>query len=189
MCMNSKPMRIAIGAAQDRQHFANGRIFEAEHVIEKNLAIVIRLGEAIGRRMQLFIVLWLFDAERIQPGVQMAAHAIGADHHQRAHRIASRALHVGRRCAIRGPAGQFRLGAAIGSAARFAPSVVLAQSPSSAEISSPLAATGQFGLRQCGPLAPVSTAARSSPSCAKKARHSGSTEFGSRSKSACSCST
>jgi hypothetical protein len=36
--------------------------------------------------MQLLMVLRRLETERIEIGVEMAAHAIGADHHQRAHR-------------------------------------------------------------------------------------------------------
>ena len=42
--------------------------------------------------MQLLVILLRLEAERIEIGVQMAAHAIGADHHQRAHAVARRAL-------------------------------------------------------------------------------------------------
>ncbi len=79
--------RAAIGAAQDRQHLAHGRVFEAEHVVDEDLAVVVGLGEAVGRRMQLLVVLLRLEAERIEVGVQVAAHAEGADHHDRAHRI------------------------------------------------------------------------------------------------------
>ena len=41
--------------------------------------------------MQLLVIFLRLEAERIEVGVQMAAHAVGADHHQRAHRIAGRA--------------------------------------------------------------------------------------------------
>ena len=74
--------RAAIGAAQDRQHLAHGRVFEAEHVVDEDLAVVVGLGEAVGRRMQLLVVLLRLEAERIEVGVQMAAHAVGADHHR-----------------------------------------------------------------------------------------------------------
>ena len=80
--------RAAIGAAQDRQHLAHGRKFEPEHVIDEDLAVVVGLVEAVGRGMQLLVILLRLEAERIEIGVQMAAHAIGADHHQRAHRVA-----------------------------------------------------------------------------------------------------
>jgi len=42
--------------------------------------------------MQFLVVLARLDAERVEVGVQMAAHPVGADHHQRMHRIARRRL-------------------------------------------------------------------------------------------------
>ena len=84
---------------------ADGRVFEPEHVVDEDLAVVVGLGEAVGRRRQLVVVLErLGDAERIEIGVQMAAHAVGADHHDGAHGIARRLLHVriGGRGAVRG---------------------------------------------------------------------------------------
>ena len=44
--------------------------------------------------MQLLVILGGREAERIEIGVQMSAHAIGADHHQRAHAVAGRAHQV-----------------------------------------------------------------------------------------------
>ena len=80
--------RVAIGAPQDRQHLAHRGEFEPEHVIDEDLAVVIGFLEAVGRGMELLVILLRLEAERIEIGVQMAAHAIGADHHQRAHAVA-----------------------------------------------------------------------------------------------------
>ena len=49
--------RPAIGAAQDREHLADRRVFETEHVVDEDLAVVIGLGEAVGGRMQLLVIL------------------------------------------------------------------------------------------------------------------------------------
>ena len=87
--------RAAIGAAQDRQHFRNRRRFQPQHVVDENLAPVVGLGEAVAGRVQLFVILLRLQPERIEIGVQMAAHAEGADHHQRAHALARRTLQVG----------------------------------------------------------------------------------------------
>ena len=46
--------------------------------------------------MQLLVILLRVHAQRIEIGVQMAAHAIGADHHDRADGIAGGALQFGR---------------------------------------------------------------------------------------------
>ena len=86
--------RPAIGPPQDREHFAHGRVFEPEHVIDEDLAVVVGLLEAVGRGMELLVVPLRLEAERIEIGVEMAAHAVGADHHQRAHGIAGRAANL-----------------------------------------------------------------------------------------------
>ena len=94
--------RTAIGALQNIEHFRHGRIFEAEHVVDEDLAIIVGRCEAVIFRLQLIIVVWLFcKAERIKIGVQMAAHAIGADHHDGANTVACglRDLLAGQRCA------------------------------------------------------------------------------------------
>ena len=43
----------AIGALEDRQHLADGREFEPENVVDEDLAVVVGLGEAVGRRIEL----------------------------------------------------------------------------------------------------------------------------------------
>ncbi|MNU80537.1 hypothetical protein D3C71_701700 [compost metagenome] len=88
--------RRAIGALEDRDHLANGRVFHAQNVVDEDLAIVIALFEAVGLRRQFVVVLdRACDAERIELGVQVAAHAIGADHHDGAHAVAARLMNVG----------------------------------------------------------------------------------------------
>ena len=36
--------RRAIGALEDLEHLADGRVFEAEHVVDEDLAVVVALG-------------------------------------------------------------------------------------------------------------------------------------------------
>ena len=84
----------AIGPPQDREHFAHGRIFEPEHMIDEDLAIVVGLLKAVGRRMELLMVSLRLKSKRIEIGVQMAAHAIGADHHERADGITRRPSNI-----------------------------------------------------------------------------------------------
>ena len=72
-------------------------VFEAEHVVEEDLAVEIGFGEAIGARIEFFAIARRLDAERIELGMEMAAHAVGADQHQRANRIARRLMDIGRR--------------------------------------------------------------------------------------------
>ena len=86
--------RLAVGALADRDDLAQAGVFEAEHVIEEDLAVEIAVDEAVGARIEFLAVARRFDAERIELGVEMAAHAVGPDQHQRAHRIARRLMDV-----------------------------------------------------------------------------------------------
>ena len=86
--------------------------------------------------------------------MQMAAHAIGADHHDGADRIAGRLVHVG---GLRGDAGRHACASAFASTFFSMTFSTVPQSPSSAETSSPLAAIGQFGFFQEAPLAALIT--------------------------------
>ena len=88
--------RLAIGAAQDADDLAHRAEFEAQHLVEENRAVEIGVAKAVSARIELFLVLLRFEAERIEIGVEMAASAIGADQHQRADRIAGGTLDVGR---------------------------------------------------------------------------------------------
>src|ERR1700730_8396036 len=99
-----EPDGAAIGAAQDLQHFGNGRELKPKHSINENFPVVVGLREAIGGRMQLLVVFWGLDAKRIEVGMEMTAYSIGTDHHQRAHRITGRALEFagGQRSALAG---------------------------------------------------------------------------------------
>ena len=42
--------RLAIGAAQDGDDLAHRREFEAEHLVEEDLAVEVGFGEAVGLR-------------------------------------------------------------------------------------------------------------------------------------------
>jgi hypothetical protein len=48
-------------------------------------------------RIKLLLALFRLEPERVEPGVKMAADAVGADQHQRPDRIARRLLDLGRR--------------------------------------------------------------------------------------------
>ena len=115
--------RLAIGAAQDVDHLADRAEFEPEHLVEENRAVEIGVGKAIGTRIELFLVVRRFEAERIELGVEMAARAIGADQHQRADRIAGGAFDVGRG-QIDAAALRLRLDLGADRLARFRPIAV-----------------------------------------------------------------
>ena len=87
--------RLAVGAAQDGDDLAHRREFEAEHLVEENPAVEIGFGEAVGTRVELLLVLLRLERERIELGVEVAAHAVGADQHQRVDGIARRLRDVG----------------------------------------------------------------------------------------------
>ena len=102
--------RRAIGALENIDHLAHGRIFETENVIDENLAVVIAFLEAVGLRRKLVVILnGAGDAERVELGVQVAAHAVGADHHDGANAVTGRLKHFGRADSLAG-IGAFRLG-------------------------------------------------------------------------------
>ena len=86
---------VAIGAVQDRQHLGDGREFQAQHMIDEDLAVIILRREAIARGMQLLVLLAGLHAQRVELGLKMATHAEGADHHEGAHAVAGGALDVG----------------------------------------------------------------------------------------------
>ena len=88
---------LAIGALADRHDLAQRAVFQAEHVIEEDFAVEIGLGEAVGANIEFFVILGGRQAKRIELGVEMAAHTVGADQHQRAHRIAGGLMDIGRR--------------------------------------------------------------------------------------------
>src|SRR5689334_5703460 len=76
--------RLAVGPLADRDDLAQRAVFEAEHVVEEDLAVEISLSKAIGARVEFLAVARRLDAERIELGVEMTAHPVGADQHQRA---------------------------------------------------------------------------------------------------------
>ena len=87
--------RLAVGALADHDDLAQGAVFETEHVIEENPPVEIGFGEAIGARVEFFAITRRLDTERIELGVEMSAHPVGANQHQCAHRIARGLMHVG----------------------------------------------------------------------------------------------
>ena len=80
--------RLAVGARKNRHHLAYAREFEPEHIVDENLAVEIGLGEAIGSGIELGLHRLRLQLQGVESGVQVPAHAIGADHHQRLDRIA-----------------------------------------------------------------------------------------------------
>ena len=79
--------RPAIGGAHHLHDLADGRRFQPEHVVDEDRPVPVLFREAVGRRVQLLVVLRLLQAERVELRLQVAAHPVGADQHQRAERI------------------------------------------------------------------------------------------------------
>ncbi len=74
--------RLAIGAAHNGENLAQRREFEPEHPVKKNPAVHIRIGEAVGARIEILLVLHRLEPEGIEIGVEVAARAVGADQHR-----------------------------------------------------------------------------------------------------------
>ena len=95
-------------------------------------------AEAVGGRIELGMALRILEAERVEIGREMAADAVGADHHQGADRIEGRLAHLGGRYLERR-----RRRAALACGAVLAVAASAGQLPSKAETISPLVASGQ----------------------------------------------
>ena len=90
----------AVGGSQDRDDLAQARALVAEDVVEEDLAVEIGLCEAIAAVIKLGIRPAPVEAERIEIGFEMPAHAIGTDQLQRADRVRGRLAQC---CCIEGP--------------------------------------------------------------------------------------
>ena len=86
-------------------------------MIEEDLAVEIAVDKAVGARIEFLAIARRLDAERIELGMEMAAHAVGADQHQGAHRIARRLMDVGAPSSSR--ALGLRLGGKLGADGLF----------------------------------------------------------------------
>lgn len=64
-------------------------------MVEEDLAVEIGFAEAVGPRVELFAIALGFDAERIELGVEVTAHAVGPDQHQGPDRVAGGLEKVG----------------------------------------------------------------------------------------------
>ena len=80
----------AVGTLHDIQNFAERRDFEAENVVDEDGSIHVRVGEAVGFRIKLFVFAGVAHAQRVEIGRQMSADTVGADDHQRADTVEHR---------------------------------------------------------------------------------------------------
>ena len=154
----------AVGAAQDGDDLADRRGLQAQHDIQEDRPVEVALGEAVAGGIELAGVLLLGQAQGIEIGRQVAAHPVGADHHDRAQGIQG-----GGADGLWGP--------------RRARSTILAPILASTAGHMPSMADSQSGRGMGMDLAPRAAGPppwhRSACSCRepKKARHEGSTEL------------
>ena len=78
--------RAAIGLAQDGHDLAQRGGLAAKHVVDEDRLVEVVVGETIGARIEFGMRPGNLQPERIEPRLQMAAHAVGADQHQGAQR-------------------------------------------------------------------------------------------------------
>ena len=93
-------------------------LLEAQDLVDEDRPVDVLRAEAVGGRIELGMALRILEAQRVEIGGEMAAHAIGADHHQGADRIHRRLAHLGGR----------RLGDRAGAVLRLAGGAALAVS-------------------------------------------------------------
>ena len=74
----------AIGLLKHVEQFAQRRELEPEYAVDEDRAVVVGFRETVARGVELRMVLFAFELERVEVGDQVAAHPVGADHHQRA---------------------------------------------------------------------------------------------------------
>ena len=119
----------AVGAAQDLQDLAERRGLQPQHEVEEDRPVEVGLGEAVGRRVEFGGVARRGgDAQRIEVGLQVAAHPVGADHHDGAQGIQGGGADRRRRLAARAAARSAILAPSLASTAGHRPSMAESQS-------------------------------------------------------------
>ncbi len=85
---------VAVGGAQALHHARQGRGLEAQHVVHEDRPVHVGVGEPVAARVELRVRLARAQLQGIEVGLQVAAHAVGADQHQRADGIERRRADV-----------------------------------------------------------------------------------------------
>ena len=88
---------LAVGAPQDRQDLSQRPELQPQNHVEKDLAVHVGLGEAVGARVEILFVMVRLEAERVEIGIEMTARPIGTDQHQGVDGVAGRLLDGGGR--------------------------------------------------------------------------------------------
>ena len=76
-----------IDVVHGRHDLAHAGPFAAEHAVDEDRAVPVVFAETVGCGVEFGMVFRFVQAQRVQPGIKMAAHPVGADQHQRADRV------------------------------------------------------------------------------------------------------
>src|SRR3546814_8928620 len=67
----------------------SGGLLQPQHLVDEDRAVHVGFGEAVGLGVELGMRLDRLEAERVEIGFQVAAHAVGPDQHEGADGIRS----------------------------------------------------------------------------------------------------
>ena len=84
----------AIGLAHDLEDLPQARGLDPQHVVDEDRPVQVLGAEAVALGIELRMRLDRLQAQRIEVGLQVAAHPVGADQHERANRIERRRADV-----------------------------------------------------------------------------------------------
>src|SRR3546814_4405808 len=74
--------RPAVGGAHHLDDLAQGSDLEPQHLVDEDRAVHVRLGKAVALGIELRMRLYGLEAEGVETGFQVSAHAVGADQHE-----------------------------------------------------------------------------------------------------------
>ena len=80
----------AVRFAENLKDLAQGRGLQSQNVVDEDGAVHVGFREAVGFGVELGVVGIALQAQGVEAGDEMAAHPVGADHHQRVERILGR---------------------------------------------------------------------------------------------------
>ena len=84
------PDRPAIARAHDGDDFVDGRRLPPQDAVDEDRPVAVPGPEAVGGRVELRMRVRHLQPERVERRLQMAAHAVGADQHQRPQAVGGR---------------------------------------------------------------------------------------------------
>ena len=83
-----------IGLAKRIDNLAKRRRLQPKDIIDKNRAVPVGLGKAVGGRVELRMEWFGLERQRVELGKKMATDAVGADQHDSAERVERSRPHV-----------------------------------------------------------------------------------------------